>query len=91
MISDNRTPRRPRMKPVVIGGFPGLSRRIVPTLSAYATKKHRSFVGARSALADGIPSPSLSDSAGPSRKTECQRDNRRSRFLAGPPGLVMPS
>ena len=46
MISDSRTSRRPWMKPVVIGGFPGFSRGTVLTLSAYATKKYRSFVGA---------------------------------------------
>ena len=34
------------MKPEVIGGFPGFSRGTVLTLSAYATEKYRSFVGA---------------------------------------------
>ena len=52
------TPRRLRLKPIVIGGLPGFSRGTVLTLSAYATKKYRSFVRAKL-----FPGPHRSDRA----------------------------
>ena len=46
MISDSPDSAGSRTGSAVIGGFPQFSRGGVPTLSAYATKKYRSFVGA---------------------------------------------
>ena len=50
MISDSPDSAGSRTGSAVIGGFPQFSRGGVPTLSAYATKKYRSFVGAKMAI-----------------------------------------
>ncbi len=47
MISDSPDSAGSRTGSAVIGEFPQFSRGGVPTLSAYATKKYRSFVGAQ--------------------------------------------
>jgi hypothetical protein len=46
MISDSPDSAGSRIASAVIGEFQQLSRGAVLTLSAYATKKYRSFVGA---------------------------------------------
>ena len=51
MISDSPDSAGARTVSVVIGGFPQFSRGGVLVLSAYATEKYRSFIGA---LLDGL-------------------------------------
>ena len=68
MISDSPDSAGSRTGSAVIGGFPQFSRGGVPTLSAYATKKYRSFVGAIShrTLDSGQARMSPTASASPS-------------------------